>query len=102
MGLHLMSGRKSRVRGWTTKFGSFTAPLAVRRLSARKGVVRLEEFLIFTNRNCLFLVSLREGNKLLRRSDLILSACPECNHKWSVSCPFFVQLLNVVWHSKVP
>src|SRR2546426_4624097 len=91
MGLHLMSGRKSRVRGRTTKFGSFSSPLAVRRLSARKGVVRLEEFLICTNRNCLFLVSLREGNKLLRRSDLILSACPECNHKWSGRCPFCVQ-----------
>src|SRR5216683_929607 len=77
MGVHLMYGRKSRVRGRTTKFGSFSSTLAVRRLSARKGVLRLEEFLICTNRNCLFLVSLREGNKLLRRSDLILSAWPE-------------------------
>src|SRR5712664_2398225 len=102
MGLHLMCGKETWVRGRPTKFRPLPTTLAVRRWSARKGVLRLEEFLICTNRNCRFLVSLREGNKLLRRSDLILSACPECNHKWSGRCPFCVQPLKVVWQSKVP
>jgi hypothetical protein len=70
--------------------------------SESQGDSVLGEFSICTNRNCRFLVSLREGNKLLRRSDLILSACPECHHEWSGRCPFCVQTLEVIWQSKVP
>ncbi len=97
-----MSGRKSRVRGRPTKFGSFSSTLAVRRLSARKGVFRLEEFLICENQECRFLASLREDDKLTRRAEFILKVCPECHHEWSGRCPFCVQPLEVVWQSKVP
>src|ERR1700674_1528447 len=76
--------------------------LTVRKLPVRKGVFRLEDFLICKNRKCRFLASLREGNNLLRREDLILSACLECNHEWSGRCPFCRQTLESIWQSKVP
>jgi hypothetical protein len=66
----------------------------------RRGGV--EEFLICKNRECRFLISLREGGKLLRREDLILSACPECSHEWSSRCPFCLQTLKVNWQNGVP
>src|SRR6267143_1319001 len=66
-----------------------------------QGEDRVEEFLICTNEKCRFLLSLREGNKLWRRSELILSSCPECNHRWSSRCPFCVQPLEVSWQNKV-
>src|ERR1700683_1482664 len=62
----------------------------------------VEEFLICKNRNCRFLISLLEGNRLLRRSELILSACPEGDHEWSGCCPFCSQALTVIWKNKVP
>jgi hypothetical protein len=62
----------------------------------------VEEFLICKNEKCRFLISLREGNKLLLRSELVLNACPECSHGWSSRCPFCVQPLEVVWQSEIP
>lgn len=62
----------------------------------------MEEFLICENHECRLLISLREGNKLLGRADLILSLCPECDHEWSGRCPFCAQALEVNWQSKVP
>jgi hypothetical protein len=76
--------------------------LAVPKLSFRKGVFGVEEFLICGNRECRFLISLREGNKLYRRAELILRVCPECNHEWSGRCPFCLQTLTVVWQNEVP
>src|SRR6266850_1333998 len=102
IGLHLMSGRKTRVRGRRTKFGPFPSILAVRRLPPRKGVFRLEEFLICKNPECRFLASLREDDKLMRRSEFIFKVCPECRQEWSGHCPFCVQPLEVVWLDKVP
>src|ERR1700681_2648743 len=101
-GLNLISGNKQRVRGRPPNSGLPSASLAALQPSDHKVDSVLEEFLICTNRNCRFLVSLREGNKLLRREDLILSACPECTNEWSGRCPFCVQTLEVIWQSKVP
>src|SRR5260370_24539259 len=70
--------------------------------SLRKGGLRVEEFLICKNWECRFLISLREGNKLLRPADLIFVVCPECNHEWSGRCPFCLQTLKVIWQNKVP
>ena len=67
-----------------------------------QGGFQLEEFLICENPRCRFLISLRDGNKLLRRADLILSACPECSNEWSSHCPFCIQTLEVIWQNKVP
>src|SRR6267378_8712402 len=85
-----------------TKSRATAASLVVLKRSARKGEDGVEEFLICKNEKCRFLVSLREGNKLLRRSEIVLSACPECNHEWSGSCPFCLQTLAIVWQNKVP
>src|SRR5260370_200835 len=52
--------------------------------------------------SCLYLMSRRVCNKLGRRSELLLSSSPECNHRWSSRCPFCVQPLEVVWQNKVP
>jgi hypothetical protein len=86
----------------TTKFQA--APSSSRRDATVRlqGGFRLEEFLICNNRECRFLVSLRVDNKLFLRADLILSACPECNHPWSANCPFCLQALEVTWQEKVP
>jgi hypothetical protein len=62
----------------------------------------VEEFLICENQKCRFLISLREGNKLLDRADLSLSAGPERDHEWSGRCPFCAQALEVIWQRKVP
>jgi hypothetical protein len=62
----------------------------------------VEEFLICENQKCRYLISLREGNKLLGRAELILSVCPECDHEWSGRCPFCAQALEVIWQSEVP
>src|SRR5882762_1120869 len=80
-----------------TKFGSWL-PTAV----FLQGVFGVEEFLICRNRECRFLISLREGDKLLSYADLIFSLCPECNHEWSGCCPFCLRTLLVVWKNKVP
>jgi hypothetical protein len=100
--VNLISETKPRVRGRLANSGLPSASLAVLKPSDRKGDSVLEEFLICTNRDCRFVVSLWEGNKLLRRSDLILSACPECSHKWSGRCPFCVRTLEVAWRSRIP
>jgi hypothetical protein len=71
-------------------------------LSARKEVFRLEEFLICENPSCRLLISLREGDKLLPRSELLLKVCPECDHEWSGHCPFCAQLLDIFWGGGVP
>src|SRR5580704_11008549 len=97
-----MGGSKQRVRGQRRNSGLPSASLATRKQSVCKGVRGLEEFLICTNSGCRFLLSLREGNKLLRRADLILSSCPECDHEWSGRCPFCVRLLDVSWHREIP
>ena len=102
IGVNGISGNKPRVRGQLPNSGLPSASLAVLKPSDRKGDSVLGEFLICTNRNCRFLVSLREGNKLLRRSDLIFSACPDCNHEWSGRCPFCVRTLDVAWRSQIP
>src|SRR6267143_2237181 len=83
------------------KFQAPPTSLAVLRLSVCKGG-GVEEFLICVNRECRFLISLREGNKLYRRAELILRVCPECNHEWSGRCPFCLQTLTVVWQNEVP
>jgi hypothetical protein len=62
----------------------------------------LEEFLICTNKNCRFLLSLREANKLWQRAELILTACPECDQEWSGRCPFCAQILDVTMQSEIP
>src|SRR6266566_821546 len=70
--------------------------------SARKEIFRLEEFLICENAECRFLTSLRQGEDLLPREDLIFSVCPKCDHEWSGRCPFCVQTLEVVWRGNAP
>ena len=102
IGANLISGNKPRVRGRLPDSGQPSGFLAVRMPSDHKGDSVLEEFLICSNRNCRFLISLREGDKLMRRSDLVLSACPECNHKWSGRCPFCLRTLDVAWRSQGP
>ena len=62
----------------------------------------MEEFLICENANCRFLVSLREGTRLYLRSELPLSACPECGKSWSGRCPFCDQTLDVIRRNDVP
>src|SRR6202047_3712287 len=102
IGANLISGHKPRVRGRLPDSGQPSGFLAVRMPSDHKGDSVLEEFLICTNRNCRFLVSLREGNKLLPAAELIFSACPECNQEWSGRCPFCAQALDVTWQSEIP
>jgi hypothetical protein len=55
----------------------------------------MEYFLICTNIKCRFIVNLREGARVLRRSQLIIDECPECGHTWSSSCPFCGRRLDV-------
>jgi hypothetical protein len=99
------------IQGCVTRWGSglitgacFASSNAPRHYSTGGGrrFFRVEEFLICENQRCRFLISLREGNKLLGRADLILSLCPECDHEWSGRCPFCAQALEVIWQSKVP
>jgi hypothetical protein len=66
-----------------------------------KGDSCLEEFLICENPECRFLTSLRQGDKLLRREDLVFSVCPNCDHNWSGLCPFCFHTLSVRWQGKV-
>jgi hypothetical protein len=101
-GWNLIPRNKQRVRDQISNPGPSSRSLATRKRPVRKGVSRLVEFLICSNRNCRFLVSLREGNKLLRRAELIFSACPECDHEWSGSCPFCVHALEVSWQNEIP
>jgi hypothetical protein len=72
------------------------------RLVVRKENSRLEKYLICENPQCRFVISLRENNRFVQRSELILSACPECNSRWSGHCPFCFQTLEVVWQNKYP
>lgn len=88
IGLKLMNRKDQGFEGRPLDFEPLAAFLTVAELRARKGVFGVEEFLICRNRECRFLISLRDGNKLVRRADLILSACPECDHEWSGRCPF--------------
>ena len=62
----------------------------------------MEEFLICENASCRFVVSLRKGTSVYRRSELPLSSCPVCSQKWSGRCPFCDQTLEVIWRSNVP
>jgi hypothetical protein len=101
-GLNLIGRTKKRVRSQLRNSGLSRASPATSKRSAPKGVPRLEEFLICTNGNCRFLLSLREGNKVWSREELILSSCPECDHEWSSRCPFCVQILDVTWQSEIP
>src|SRR5260370_39079860 len=93
-----------RIRSFTldAKFRAYSPSLLVTKRPVRKGEDGVQEFLICSNEKCRFLLFLREGNNLWRRSELILSSCPECNHRWSSRCPFCVQPLEVVWQNKVP
>src|ERR1700757_1613050 len=102
IGVNLIGGNNPRVRGRLPDSGVTSTSPSVLKPPDREGDSLLEEFLICTNRNCRFLVSLREGNNLLRSSELILSACPECNHKWSRRCPFCVRTLDVESRSQIP
>jgi hypothetical protein len=102
IGLNLMPRKKMAVGSQLLAFELPPTSLAVPRLSFRKGVFGVEEFLICGNRECRFLISLRGGNKLYRRAELILRVCPECNHEWSGRCPFCLQTLTVVWQNEVP
>jgi hypothetical protein len=102
IGLKLMNGKGQGFEGRPLDFEPLAAFLTVAELRARKGVFGVEEFLICRNRECRFLISLRDGNKLVRRADLILSACPECDHEWSGRCPFCLQILMVTWQNKIP
>jgi hypothetical protein len=61
----------------------------------------MEEYLVCENPKCRFLLSLREGGRVYRRSEIPLSACPECSQKWSGHCPFCVQILEVIWRNGV-
>src|ERR1700676_954582 len=97
-----MCEEKPGVRGQLLNCGPPSTSLAVPKQSSRKGIFRLEEFLICKNCKCRFLVSLREDNKLLPGEELFLSVCPECNHEWSGRCPFCDQTLEVIWQTKVP
>lgn len=54
----------------------------------------MECFLICTNPKCRFVVDLREGSKVLERSEFVFDRCPECNHPWSSCCPFCTRLLE--------
>jgi hypothetical protein len=56
----------------------------------------VEYFLICTNAKCRFIVNLREGARVLRRSQLIIDECPECGHPWSSSCPFCGRPLEAI------
>ena len=67
-----------------------------------KEIYCLEEFLICENSECRFLTSLRQGDKILSREELIFSVCPNCDHEWSGRCPFCNRTLNVRWQEKVP
>jgi hypothetical protein len=62
----------------------------------------MQEFLICENPKCRYLICLREGNKLIRHSDLPISACPECDSKWSGRCPSCAEVLKVSWRNNVP
>src|ERR1700676_4903750 len=101
-GLNFISGNQQRGRGRPPNSGLPSASLAALQPSDHKGDSVLEEFLICTNKNCRFLVSLRDGDKLLRRSELVLSACPECAQKWSGRCPFCDRTLDVAMRSQIP
>jgi hypothetical protein len=56
----------------------------------------VEYFLICANAKCRFIVNLREGARVLRRSQLIIDECPECGHPWSSSCPFCGRPLEAI------
>jgi len=101
-GVNLNLGNKPGVPGPLPSRGLSSVSRVTRKRSARKGVSRLEEFLICKNRECRFLVSLRDGSKLLRPGDIIFSACPECGHEWSGRCPFCLQSLKITWERKIP
>src|ERR1700730_1056722 len=96
-----MLGKRIGSSRTDTKFRAAPASLVAPERSVR-GRDGVEEFMICKNGKCRFLISLREGNKLLRRAELILRTCPECNHEWSSRCPFCVQALKVIWKNKVP
>jgi hypothetical protein len=103
IGLNLISGNKLGNRGPLSRLARLSqASHDTRRRVARKGVHRLEEFLICENRRCRFLISLRDGSKLIRRRDLIFRTCPECDHEWSGRCPFCLRTLEVTWERKIP
>ena len=56
----------------------------------------MEYFLICTNAKCRFIVNLREGARVLRRSKLVIDECPECGHRWSSCCPFCGRPLETI------
>jgi transcription elongation factor Elf1 len=62
----------------------------------------MEQFLICKNPVCRFLLDLREGGKVLSRSEIALGECPECGHQWSSTCPFCLEPLDVSWRGKLP
>jgi hypothetical protein len=61
----------------------------------------MEYFLICTNTKCRSIVNLREGARVLRRSQLIIDECPECGHPWSSSCPSCGRPLEVIQAGKL-
>jgi hypothetical protein len=62
----------------------------------------MEHFLICENTACLFIIDLKQGGRLMSRSELVISQCPECGHRWSPSCPFCMQPLDITWNEKLP
>jgi predicted amidophosphoribosyltransferase len=56
----------------------------------------MEYYLICTNTRCRLLVNLREGPRMLRRSQLVIEECPKCGHPWSSSCPSCGRPLEVI------
>jgi hypothetical protein len=55
----------------------------------------MDYFLICTNSKCRFLINLRQGAHVLRRSQLVIDQCPECGYPWSGYCPLCGRPLEV-------
>jgi hypothetical protein len=63
----------------------------------------VEKMLICENAACRFLVDLTEGGGFrLRRSNLVISGCPECGKAWLDRCPHCFAPLHVKWDAQDP
>jgi transcription elongation factor Elf1 len=58
----------------------------------------MPHFLVCANASCRFVVDLQQARKPLRRSQSLLSKCPECGSDWLASCPSCAEPLSVTWH----
>ena len=57
----------------------------------------METYLICGNHSCRMVLDLNGSANSLRRSQIHLSACPECGSEWMSTCPFCVQPLRVMF-----